>query len=44
MNILLQKVRLYLNDVLNEGAKKARLLAQEKILAIKEIIGISKIN
>ena len=34
----------YLNDVLNEGAKKARLLAQEKILAIKEIIGISKIN
>ena len=34
----------YLNDVLHEGAKKARVLAQEKILAIKEIIGISKIN
>ena len=34
----------YLNDVLHEGAKKARLLAQEKILVIKEIIGISKIN
>ena len=34
----------YLNDVLHEGAKKARLLAQEKILAIKDIIGISKIN
>ncbi len=26
----------YLNDVLYEGAKKARVLAQEKILAIKE--------
>ena len=33
----------YQNDVLNEGAAKARLLAQEKT-AIKEIIGISKIN
>ncbi len=34
----------YINDVLNDGAKKARLHAIEKISQIKEVIGISKIS
>ena len=34
----------YLNDVLCEGAKKARTLAQEKIEKVKEVIGLTKIS
>jgi len=34
----------YINDVLNDGAKKARSHAVEKISQIKEVIGISKIS
>ncbi len=34
----------YINDVLNDGAKKARSHAAEKISQIKEVIGISKIS
>jgi len=34
----------YLNDVLGEGAKKARTLAQEKIEKVKEVIGFTKIS
>ena len=34
----------YINDVLNDGAKKARSHAVEKISQIKEVIGISKIT
>ena len=34
----------YINDVLNDGAKKARSHAIEKISQIKEVIGISKIS
>tara|TARA_B100001079_G_scaffold71296_1_gene61016 strand:- start:833 stop:1825 length:993 start_codon:yes stop_codon:yes gene_type:complete len=34
----------YINDVLNDGAKKARSHAVKKISQIKEVIGISKIS
>ena len=34
----------YLNDVLGDGAKKARTLAQEKIEKVKEVIGLTKIS
>ena len=34
----------YINDVLNDGAKKARSYAVKKISQIKEVIGISKIS
>ena len=34
----------YLNDVLSEGAKKARILAIEKIKEVKEVIGFTKIS
>ena len=34
----------YLNDVLSDGAKKARVLALDKIEQIKEVIGITKIS
>ena len=34
----------YLNDVLSEGAKKARILAIEKIKEVKEVIGLTKIS
>ena len=34
----------YINDVLSDGSKKARLLAQEKISEIREVIGIKKIS
>ena len=34
----------YLNDVLGDGAKKARTLAQEKIEIVKEVIGLTKIS
>jgi len=34
----------YINDVLNDGAKKARSHAVKKISQIKEVIGISKIT
>ena len=34
----------YINDVLHEGATKARCYAEEKISLIKEVIGISKIT
>ena len=32
----------YINDVLSDGSKKTRLLAQEKISEIREVIGIKK--
>ena len=34
----------YINDVLSDGSKKARLLAKEKISEIREVIGIKKIS
>ena len=34
----------YINDVLSEGSKNARLIAQEKISEIREVIGIKKIS
>ena len=34
----------YLNDVLGDGAKKARTLALEKIEKVKEVIGLTKIS
>ena len=34
----------YINDVLHDGAKKAKFYATEKISQIKEVIGISKIT
>ena len=34
----------YINDVLHDGAKKAKSYAAEKISQIKEVIGISKIT
>ena len=34
----------YLNDVLGDGAKKARTLAKEKIEKVKEVIGLTKIS
>ena len=34
----------YINDVLHDGATKARSYAVEKISLIKEVIGISKIT
>ena len=34
----------YINDVLHDGAKKAKFYAAEKISQIKEVIGISKIT
>ena len=34
----------YINDVLSDGSKKARLLAQEKISEIREVIGIKRIS
>ena len=34
----------FINDVLSEGSKNARLIAQEKISEIREVIGIKKIS
>ena len=34
----------YINDVLSDGSKKTRLLAQEKISEIREVIGIKRIS
>ena len=34
----------YINDLLSDGSKKARLIAKEKILLIREKIGINKIS
>ena len=33
-----------INDLLNDGAKKARILAKEKISKIREVIGIKRIS
>ena len=40
----LQQNKDYINDVLRDGAKKAKFYAAEKISQIKEVIGISKIT
>ena len=40
----LQQNKDYINDVLHDGAKKAKSYAIEKISQIKEVIGISKIT
>ena len=40
----LQQNKDYINDVLHDGAKKAKFYAAEKISQIKEVIGISKIT
>jgi tryptophanyl-tRNA synthetase len=34
----------YINDLLSDGSKKARIIAREKILKIREKIGINKIS
>ena len=34
----------YINDLLSDGSKKARIIAKEKILKIREKIGINKIS
>jgi len=34
----------FINEVLEEGSKKARILAQDKIAEIREVIGITKIS
>ena len=34
----------YINDLLSDGAKKARYIAKNKISQIKEVIGITKIS
>ena len=34
----------YINDLLSDGAKKAREVAKDKIFQIKEAIGITKIS
>ena len=34
----------YINDLLSDGAKKARDIAKDKIFQIKEAIGITKIS
>ena len=40
----LEKDTDYINDLLSDGAKKARSLAKIKILEIKEVTGITKIT
>ena len=40
----LEKDTDYINDLLSDGAKKARSLAKTKILEIKEVTGITKIT
>ena len=39
----LSKNKDHINDLLSDGAKKARLIAKEKILEIREAVGLSKI-
>ena len=34
----------FINDLLSDGAKKARIIAKDKISQIKEVIGITKIS
>ena len=43
-HVELQQNKDYINDVLRDGAKKAKFYAAEKISQIKEVIGISKIT
>ena len=34
----------FINDLLSDGAKKARIIAKDKISQIKEVIGITQIS
>ena len=40
----LSKDKNFINEVLEDGSKKARILAKDKIAQIREVIGITKIS